>query len=102
LDLVVGRLGTRFIKPHPELTMSFNFFLPSTMDQYDSLVDDAIATCNGDLRGAVQALIMANEFLEKKLEKARQCLQANGSDRSAGSTTVREEVGESATPPMIR
>ena len=34
-------------------------------DGYDAAVDEAIATCNGDLRGALKALIIANEFLER-------------------------------------
>ena len=44
--------------------------LPPPMDAYDAAVDDAIATCDGDLRGALKALIMANEFLERDLQKA--------------------------------
>jgi hypothetical protein len=45
-------------------------FLPPTTDPYDAAVEDAIATCNGDVRGALKALIIANEFLERDLEKA--------------------------------
>jgi hypothetical protein len=45
-------------------------FLPPARDPYESAVEDAIATCNGDLRGALRALIIANEFLERDLEKA--------------------------------
>jgi hypothetical protein len=50
-------------------------FLPPTLDAYDAAVDDAIGTCNGDLRGALKALIIANEFLERDLEKtlAQEC-----------------------------
>ena len=44
-------------------------FLPPAFDRYDAVVEDAIATCNGDLRGALKALIIANEFLEKDLLK---------------------------------
>jgi hypothetical protein len=44
--------------------------LPPALDAYEAAVDDAIATCNGDLRGALKALIIANEFLEKDLQKA--------------------------------
>jgi hypothetical protein len=40
------------------------------LDAYDAAVDDAIATCDGDLRGALKALIIANEFLERDLQKA--------------------------------
>jgi hypothetical protein len=39
------------------------------LDRYDAAVEDAIATCNGDVRGALKALIIANEFLERDLQK---------------------------------
>jgi hypothetical protein len=42
----------------------------SASDAYEAAVDDAIATCNGDLRGALKALIIANEFLERDLRKS--------------------------------
>jgi hypothetical protein len=42
-------------------------FLPPAIDPYEAAVDDAIITCNGDLRGTLRALIIANEFLEKAL-----------------------------------
>ena len=45
-------------------------FLSPPLDAYDAAVYDAIATCNGDLRGALKALIIANEFLERDLQKA--------------------------------
>jgi hypothetical protein len=44
-------------------------FLPAS-DAYEAAIDDAIATCNGDLRGALKALIIVNEFLERDLRKA--------------------------------
>jgi hypothetical protein len=40
------------------------------IDPYEAAVEDAIAACNGDLRGALKALIIANEFLERDLERA--------------------------------
>ena len=39
------------------------------LDRYDGAVDSAIATCGGDLRGALKALIIANEFLEEELRR---------------------------------
>ena len=50
--------------------MNLHFLPPATDDAYDAAVEDAIATCNGDLRGALKALIIANEFLERDLERA--------------------------------
>ena len=40
-------------------------FLPPELDRYDVAVEDAIATCNGDLRGALKALLILNEHLER-------------------------------------
>jgi hypothetical protein len=60
-------------------------FLPPTIDRYENAVDDAIATCNGDLRGALKALIIANVFLERDLERA---LAPNGSPSIAHNGDV--------------
>ena len=65
-------------------------FLPPAIDPYAAAVEDAIATCNGDLRGALKALIIANEVLERDLERAL----ADGSrsmahDGNAGFRNVR-------------
>jgi hypothetical protein len=46
-------------------------FLPPASDAYEAAVDNAIATCNGDLHGALKALIIANEFLERELRDQR-------------------------------
>ena len=48
-------------------------FEPAThqdLERYNRALDSAIATCGGDVRGALLALIIANEFLEEEL---RQC-----------------------------
>jgi hypothetical protein len=37
----------------------------------DRLIDDIVATCNGDLRGAVMALLLINERLENELQALR-------------------------------
>jgi hypothetical protein len=49
--------------------MTFHFSPPPS-DAYEAAIDNAIATCNGDLRGALKALIIANEFLERDLQAA--------------------------------
>ena len=46
----------------------------SDTDQLEAAADQAIATCGGDPREAVKALIVANHFLETELEKQRRCL----------------------------
>lgn len=58
-------------------------FKPATLidfDRYDRAVDSAIATCGGDLRGTLKALIIANEFLEDEL---RQVLAAASNGQTA-------------------
>jgi hypothetical protein len=44
--------------------------VPPSLDRYDVAVDEAIATCGGDAHGALKALIIANEFLERDLKLA--------------------------------
>ena len=39
------------------------------IDRYDRAVDSAVATCGGDIRSALKALIIANEFLEEELRQ---------------------------------
>ena len=39
----------------------------SFLDQYEQDVDEIVAACNGDLRGAVKALMLVNEQLEQRL-----------------------------------
>ena len=41
----------------------------SFLDQYEQDVDEIVAACNGDLRGAVKALMLVNEQLEQKLQR---------------------------------
>jgi hypothetical protein len=41
----------------------------SFLDQYGQDVDEIVAACNGDLRGAVKALMLVNEQLEEKLQR---------------------------------
>ena len=43
----------------------------SDTDQLETAAHQAIATCGGDAREAVKALIVANHFLETELEKLR-------------------------------
>jgi len=40
-------------------------------DTYDFIVDEAIAMCGGDLRGAVRALLIANEHLEAEVSRLK-------------------------------
>ena len=63
-------------------------FLPPASDAYDAAVEDAIATCNGDVRGALKALIIANEFLERDLARALAALASNAAPSIADDWNV--------------
>jgi hypothetical protein len=39
------------------------------LDEYEQDVDEIVAACNGDLRGAVKALMLVNEQLEERLQR---------------------------------
>jgi Cdc6-like AAA superfamily ATPase len=41
----------------------------SDADQLEAAADQAIASCGGDAREAVKALLVANEFLEREIEE---------------------------------
>jgi hypothetical protein len=56
--------------------MTIHFPRPNC-DRYDAAVEDAIATCNGDVRGALRALMLVNEQLESEL-KELQAVMAMG------------------------
>jgi hypothetical protein len=53
----------------------------ATNDHYEQACDQAIAMCSGNLRGAIKALIMANEYLEAELEEL-QALASGGLTRT--------------------
>jgi hypothetical protein len=38
-------------------------------DDLETAVDAAIATCDGDLRATIRALIVANQFLHARVER---------------------------------
>jgi hypothetical protein len=42
----------------------------SESEHINAAADTAIATCGGDMRNTICALIVANEFLERELGKA--------------------------------
>ena len=43
----------------------------SDADQLEAASDQAISICGGDARETIEALIVANHFLESELEKIR-------------------------------
>jgi hypothetical protein len=39
------------------------------VDEYELAVDEIVAACDGDAHGALRALMLVNEQLEKRLER---------------------------------
>jgi hypothetical protein len=52
---------------------------PTVTDSFsnDAAIDEVIATCNGDMRGAIKALLLANEHLETELQRSNMDRRAN-------------------------
>ncbi len=38
--------------------------------RYDALIDEIVGNCDGDLHGAIKALLLVNEQLEQELNRA--------------------------------
>jgi hypothetical protein len=53
----------------------------ATNDHYEQACDQAITMCGGNMRGAIKALIMANEYLEQELQEL-QALVSGGLTRT--------------------
>jgi hypothetical protein len=46
--------------------------------RYDAAVEDAIAICNGDIMGALKALLIVNEHLESQLMELQAAMATGG------------------------
>jgi len=46
--------------------------LPDEPDRLEVAVDEAIAACDGNMRSAIKALIVANEYLEGEVKELMQ------------------------------
>jgi hypothetical protein len=57
---------------------------PASNDHYEQACDQAIAMCGGNMRGAIKALIMANEYLEHEVEEL-QALVSGGLTRAGAA-----------------
>jgi hypothetical protein len=62
---------------------------PVSNDHYEQACDQAIMMCGGNMRGAIKALIMANEYLETELQEFQALvsggLTRTGSPRAKGN-----------------
>ena len=60
-------------------------------DEIESSVDAAIAICDGDVRAALRAAFVYNEFLERKLNEFRKMVSAG---YTRGRITPAREASE--------
>ena len=51
------------------------------LDEYEQSVDEIIAACRGDPRGAVKALMLINEQLEQTLQRLSAVLVEKAEDQ---------------------
>jgi len=51
------------------------------LDQYEQAVDEIVAACDGDVRGALRALMLVNEQLEQRLERISAHMDDHSPDR---------------------
>ncbi|MDA9393507.1 hypothetical protein ACVWW6_002622 [Bradyrhizobium sp. USDA 3311] len=51
----------------------------------DTAIDEIVASCNGDLRGAVRALLLINEHLEAELARAYAAVADRGLAERGGA-----------------
>jgi hypothetical protein len=52
------------------------FPMPARLNE--SIIDEIVASCNGDIRGALQALLLVNEQLEAQLEQLQAAVAQDG------------------------
>jgi hypothetical protein len=62
------------------------------VDAYDAACSAIIAQCGGDARGAVKALLCANELLEADLEKALRAASAGYRRQGSVKRTVADKA----------
>jgi hypothetical protein len=62
---------------------------PSDNHRYEQACDQAIMMCGGNMRGAIKALIMANEYLENEVQELQAVLSGGltrtGTPRAKGN-----------------
>jgi hypothetical protein len=52
---------------------------------HDSVIDEIVASCNGDIRGALKALLLVNEQLEAELAELHAAVTLGGLTSLKGS-----------------
>jgi hypothetical protein len=57
----------------------------------DLAIDQIVASCNGDIRGALKALLLVNEQLEAELRQLYAATEHGGKIASGRNKAVRDE-----------
>jgi hypothetical protein len=85
----INFVTTRYSPAKAEVFAMAEFVPLASNDHYEQACDQAIAMCGGNMRGAIKALIMANEYLEHELEELQALasggLTRTGSPRAKGA-----------------
>lgn len=55
----------------------------SVLDHHDTVIDEIVASCNGDMRGAVKALLLVNEQLESELSHFHRAMACGSATKSS-------------------
>ena len=53
----------------------------------ETAIDEIVASCNGDIRGALRALMLVNEHLEAELQQLHAAV-AHGAAAQSGSSAL--------------
>ena len=62
----------------------------SEVSRYERACDEAIAMCDGNMRGTIKALIMANEYLEAELQDLQAATSRDGN--TAGLPAAKHDA----------
>jgi hypothetical protein len=71
---------------------------PYTFDHshYEQACDQAIAMCDGNMRSAIKALIMANEYLETELMELQAAISSGCMPRRSADKASSDATGNAA------
>ena len=55
----------------------------SVLDHDNAVIDEIVASCNGDMRGAMKALLLVNEQLESELNRFHRASACGSATKSS-------------------
>jgi hypothetical protein len=72
---------------HQSFISSANWRISMTSKPNEAAIDEIVASCNGDIRGALRALLLVNERLEAELQQLH-AVVAYGGLAGSGSNVL--------------